>query len=134
MSTTDSTRCNWLKVAVYKMVAHPGLSVKDAMTIAKFTDNKIEDKNMQCKVLRRLPCKGKHRMKEIMSENAEKGSIIHFIDVENRNNSDVSPITNDSTTSLLNSDGKQKQKSRQLTVSQKQEQRVSDLDECVNGR
>ncbi len=47
MSTTDSTECDWLKVAVYKIVAHPGLSVKDVMTITKFTDNKIEDKNMQ---------------------------------------------------------------------------------------
>ena len=127
MSTTDSTESDRLKVAVYKMVPHPGLSVKDAMTIAKFTDDEIEDKNMQRKVLRRLPGKGKRGMIQQMSENAEEGSIIHSIDIENQNNSDMSPITDDSTTSLLNSDSKQKQKSRRLTVSQKQEQRVSDF-------
>ena len=91
MSTTDSTESDRLKVAVYKRVAHPGLSVKDAMTIAKFTE--IEDKNMQRKVLRRLPGKGKHGMIQLMSENAEEGSIIHSIDIENQNNSDMSPIT-----------------------------------------
>jgi hypothetical protein len=46
MSTTDSTECDRLKVAAYKMVAHPGLSVKDAMIIAKFTDDEIEDKKL----------------------------------------------------------------------------------------
>ena len=97
--------------------------MKDAMMIAKFTDNKIEDKNMQCKVLQRLPCKGKNRMKEIMSENAEEGSNIHSIDVENRKNSDVSPITDNSTTSLLNSDGKQK--SRWLTQQRLRGERMS---------
>ena len=107
MSTTDSTESDRLKVAVYKMVAHPGLSVKDAMTIAKFTDDEIEDKNMQRKVLRRLPGKGKRGMIQQMSENAEEGSIIHSIDIENQNNSDMSPITDNSTTSLLNSDSKQ---------------------------
>ncbi len=98
------------------MVVHPGLSVKDAMTITRFINDKIEDKNMQRKVLQRLPGKGKHGMIQLMSENAEEGSIIHSIDVENRNNSDMSPITDNSMTSLLNSDGNQKQKSRQLTV------------------
>ncbi len=97
------------------MVSHPGLSVKDAMMMAKFTDDKIEDINIQHKVLRCLPGKGKCGMIQLMSENVEEGSIIHSIDVENRKNSDVSPITDDSTTSLLNSDGKQKQKSRWLT-------------------
>jgi hypothetical protein len=66
-------------------------------------------------------------MIQLRSENAEEGSIIHSIDVENTNNSDMSPITDVSTTSLLNSDIKQKQKSRRLTVLQKQEQRVSDF-------
>jgi hypothetical protein len=46
MLTTKSTECDWLNVAMSKMVAHPGLSVKDAMTIAKFTDDEIEDRTM----------------------------------------------------------------------------------------
>jgi hypothetical protein len=54
-------------------------------------------------------------MIQLMSENAEEGSIIHSIDVKNRNNSDLSPITDNSMTSLLNIDGKQRQTSRQLT-------------------
>ena len=73
------------------MVALPGLTVKDAMIIAKFTDDEIEDKNMRQKVLRRLPGKGKRRMKELTSDNAEEGSIMQSIDVEDINNSDVSP-------------------------------------------
>jgi hypothetical protein len=51
MSTTKSTECNWLKAAVEQMVAHPTLSVKDAMKLADFTLNKREDKNLQQKVL-----------------------------------------------------------------------------------
>ncbi len=101
--------------------------MKDAMTIAKFTDDEIEDKKLRQKVLRCLPSKGKRHLIQLRSENAEEGSIIHSIDVENTNNSDMSPITDKSMTSLLNSDSKQKQKSRRLTVSQKQEQRVSDF-------
>jgi hypothetical protein len=127
MSTTDSTECDRLKLAASKMVSLPGLSVKDAMAIARFTDDEIEDKNMQRKVLWRLPGKGKRNMRELTSDNAEEGSIMHSIDVENRNNSDVSPITDDSAMSLLDSDGTQKQKTRRLTVSQKQEQRVNDF-------
>ncbi len=106
--------------------------MKDAMRIAKFTDDEIEDKKLRQKVLRRLPGKGKRRMIQLRSENAEEGSITHSIDVENTNNSDMSPITDNSTTSLLNSDSKQKQKSRQLTVSQKQEQRVNDFTDCAS--
>ena len=68
MSATDSIECDRLKLAVEKMVAHPGLSVKDAMTIAKFTDGEIEDDNMRRKVLRRLPGRGKHSMREGMKE------------------------------------------------------------------
>ena len=112
MSTTDSTECDRLNVAVSKMVALPGLSVKDAMLIARFTDDEVEDKNMQRKVLRRLPGKGKRNMREIASKSAEEVSIIQSIDVENEKNSDVSPITHDGATSLLKSGGSQKQKSR----------------------
>ena len=126
MSTTDSTECDRLKVAVAKIVALPGLTVKDAMKLADFSRDEIEDKSMQRKVYRRLPGKGKRNMRELTSESAEEGSIMQSVDVENINNSDVSPITDDSATSLLNSDGKQMQKSRRLTVSQKQEQRVED--------
>jgi hypothetical protein len=71
-------------------------------------------------------------MIQLRSENAEEGSIIHSIDVENTNNSDVSPITDDSAMSLLDSDGTQKQKTRRLTVSQKQEQRVQDFAKWMN--
>ena len=108
MSTTDSTKCDQLKVTAYKMVAHPALSVKDAMTIAKFTNDEIKDTKLQQKVLRCLPNKGKCHMIQLRSENAEEGSIIYSIDVENTN--DMSPITDDSKT-------KQKQKSWQLTMS-----------------
>ena len=131
MSTTDSTECDRLKLAVAKMVALPGLSVKDAMIIAKFTDDEIEDKNMQRKVLRRLPGKGKRNMRELTSESAEEGSTIRSIVVENGKNSDVSPITSESASSLLQSDGTQKHKSRRLTVGQKQEQRVEDYAEWL---
>jgi hypothetical protein len=131
MSTTDSTECDRLKLAAAKMVAFPGLTVKDAMLIAKFTDDEIEDKRMRQKVLRRLPGKGKRRMKELTSESAEEGSTIRSIDVENGKNSDISPITSDSASSLLQSDGTQKHKSRRLTVSQKQEQRVEDYAEWL---
>jgi hypothetical protein len=120
MSTTDSTECDWLKVAVAKMVALPGLSVKDAMLIAKFTDNEVENKSLQGKVLQHLPGKGKRNMRELARECTEEGSIIQAIDVENEKNSDLSPITDNSATSLLKSDGSQKQKSRRLIVSQKQ--------------
>ncbi len=51
MSTTNSTKCDWLKEAVYKMVLYPGLSVKDAMTITKFKEDEIEVINIQHKVL-----------------------------------------------------------------------------------
>ncbi len=83
-----------------KLVAIPGLTVKDAMLIAKFTDDKVEDKSMQRKVLRGLPGKGKRRMKEIVSKSSEEGSIIESIDVENEKTSDISPITDNSLTSL----------------------------------
>ena len=89
MSTTDSTECDRLKVAAAKMMAFPGLSVKDAMLIAKFTDDEVEDKRMRQKVLRRLPGKGKRRMKELTSESAEEGSTIRSIDVENGKNSET---------------------------------------------
>jgi len=131
MSTTNSTECDRLNLAAAKMVALPGLTVKDAMLIAKFTDDEIEDKRMRQKVLRRLPGKGKRRMKELTSESAEEGSTIRSIDVENGKNSDISPITDDSASSLLQSDGTQKHKSRRLTVSQKQEQRVEDYAEWL---
>jgi hypothetical protein len=65
MSTTDSTECDRLKVAAAKMMAFPGLSVYDAMLIAKFTDNEVENKCLQRKVLQRLPGKGKCNMIEL---------------------------------------------------------------------
>ena len=68
MSTTDSAECDRLKLAVAKMVALPGLSVKDAMKLANFSVAEREDNNMRRKVLRRLPGKGKHRMKEVIKE------------------------------------------------------------------
>ena len=120
MSTTDSTKCGWLKVAVFKLVSIPGLTVKDAMLIAKFTNDEVEDKSMQRKVLQCLPSKGKRHMREIARESAEEDSIIQsIIAVENKQNSDVSLITDNGTTRLLKSDGSQKQKSRQMSVLQK---------------
>ena len=122
MSTTDSTECDRLKLAVEKMVAHPGLSVKDAMTIAKFTDGEIEDDNMRRKVLRRLPGKGKRRMKEAI----EDGTVINSVVVEKEQNSEVSPLTSDSATTVLTSEDSRKQKLQRLTVSQKQDQRANE--------
>ncbi len=98
MSTTDSTKCDRLQVAVAKMAALPGLSVKDAMQLADFSLDEREDKNMRRKVLLRLPGKEKRNMRELMSDNAEEGSIMQSIDVENINNSDISPITDNSAT------------------------------------
>ncbi len=59
MLTTDSTKGDCLDLAVAKMASHPTLGVKDAMKLADFTPSEIEDKNVQRKVLRRLPGKGK---------------------------------------------------------------------------
>jgi hypothetical protein len=129
MSTTNSTKCDRLKVAAAKMLAFPGLSVKDAMKLADFSIEEREDKSLQRKVYRRLPGKGKRNMREIVKECAEEGSIIQSIDVANEKDSDLSPITDDSARSLLSSDDSQKKKSRRLTVSQKQEQRVHDYAE-----
>ena len=84
MSNTESTECDQLNVAVFKMVSCPGLSVNDAMLITKFTDDKVEDKNMQHKFLRHFPSKEKCNMRELTSESAEEVSIIQSIVVENR--------------------------------------------------
>jgi hypothetical protein len=120
MSTPDSTKCDRLKMAVFKLVSIPGLIVKDAMRIAIFTDNEVEDKSMQRKVLQCLPSKGKHHMREIARESTEEDSIIQsLIAVENKKNSDVSLITDDGATCLLKSDGLQEQKSRRMSVLQK---------------
>ncbi len=51
MSATNSTKCDRLNLAVEKMAALPGLSVKDDMKIADFLIYEIEDENMQQKVL-----------------------------------------------------------------------------------
>ena len=68
MSATDSIECDRLNLAVEKMVSHPGLSVKDAIKIADFSVDEIEDDNMRRKVLRRLPGRGKRRLKEVIKE------------------------------------------------------------------
>jgi hypothetical protein len=121
MSATNSTECDCLKLAAANIVAHPTLSVKDALKLTDFTINEIEDKNLWQKVLWRLPGKGKHRMKESMSKGGEVGSVVAFVDIEKEQNSDVSPLTSDSMTSLLGSNGSRKPKSWQMTVAQKQE-------------
>ena len=68
MSTTDSTKCDRLKLAVAKMVALPGLCVRDAMKLADFSIYEIEDESMQQKVFRRLPGMGKRHMREVIKE------------------------------------------------------------------
>ena len=129
MSTTDSTECDRLKQAAANMVAHPTLSVKDAMKLADFSVDEREDKTLQQKVLRCLPGKGKRRMKELTSKGGEVGSVVAFVDIEEGKNSDVSPLTGDSTASLMGKNGSRKPKSRRMTVAQKQEQRASDFAE-----
>ncbi len=49
MSTTDSTECDCLKQAAANMVAHPTLSVKDAMKLADFSVDEREDKTLRQK-------------------------------------------------------------------------------------
>ncbi len=82
MSATDSTDCNRLKQATANMVAHPTLSVKDAMKLADFSVDEREDKTIRQKVLRGLPGKGKCRMKELTSKGGEVGSVVAFVDIE----------------------------------------------------
>ena len=76
MSATDSTKCDRLKQAAANMVAHPTLSVKDAMKLADFSVDEREDKTLRQKVLRRLPGKGKRCMKELTSKGGEVRSVI----------------------------------------------------------
>ena len=90
MSATDSTECDHLKLAAAKMVAHPMLSVKDAMILAKLT---------------------KTYNKRSLSGHDEVGSLVKSINVEKGKNSDVSPLTSNSMASLLGSNGSQKPKS-----------------------
>jgi len=124
MSATDSTECDRLKLAAEKIIALPGLTVKDAMKLADFSLEEREDKNMRQKVLRRLPGKGKRRMKEGIDD----GTVANSVVVEKEQNSDVSPLTSDSARTVLTSEDSQKPKFRRLTVSQKQDQRAN---ECV---
>ena len=105
MSTTDSTECDRLKQAAANMVAHPTLSVKDAMKLADFSVDEREDKTLQQKVLRRLPGKGKCRMKELTSKGGEVRSVVAFVDIEKEKNSDVSPLTSNSMASLMGKNG-----------------------------
>jgi hypothetical protein len=107
-ATTD---CDRLKLAAANMVAHPTLSVKDAMKLTDFTINEIKDKNLQQKVLQRLPGKGKRCIEESISKGGEVGSVVAFVDIEKEKNSDVSPLTSDSMATLLGSNGSQKPKS-----------------------
>jgi hypothetical protein len=46
MSATDSTEWDRLKQAAANMVAHPMLSVKDAMKLADFSVDEREDKTL----------------------------------------------------------------------------------------
>ena len=97
------------------MVAYPNMPVKDAMKLADFTPDEMEDKNLQQKVLRRLPGKGKRHMKELMSKGSEIESVVKCVSIENDRHNDVSPLTGESTTSLLGSDDSRKPKFRRMT-------------------
>jgi hypothetical protein len=118
MSTTESTECNHLKAAVEQMVAHPTLSVKDAMKLADFTLDEREDKNLQHMVLRCLPGK-----EETLEDNAVALSNSAVI----KRQSNVSPLTSSSGSMRKSEDSTQKQKFQRLTVSQKQAQQVRNL-------
>jgi hypothetical protein len=67
-------------------------------------------------------------MKEALSGHEGVGSLVKSITVEKEKNSELSPLTSNSTASLLGSDGSQRKKLQQLTVSQKQDQWA---DECA---
>ena len=68
MSTTKSAKSDKLDIAVKKMIPHQSLIVKEAMQLDNFTAAKIDNKNMQRKVLWRLPGMGKCKMKAIAPE------------------------------------------------------------------
>lgn len=105
------------------------LLVKDVMKLADFFSDAREDRNMQRKVLRRLPGKGKCCMKEALSGHGEVGSLLVMsINDEKGKNSDVSPLTSNSGKSWSTSDDSQRKKLQRLTVSQKQDQQA---DECA---
>jgi hypothetical protein len=63
MSTTESAESVKLIVAGKKMNQYRDITVRNAMKLSDFSDAKINDKNMQRKVLRRLPGKGKRAFK-----------------------------------------------------------------------
>ena len=97
MSTTESAESDKLDAAVRKMKQYREITVKDAMKLADFTADEIEDKNIQRKVLRRLPGKGKRKLKAMAG--GDGASIISAVVVNREKNTDISPLSNPSMSS-----------------------------------
>ena len=89
MSTTESAESDKLDAAVKKMIQYREITVKDAMQLAEFTADEIENKNMQRKVIRRLPGKGKCKLKAMAMVGGDGASIISA-DVVNREKIQIS--------------------------------------------
>ena len=96
MSTTESAESDKLDAAVKKMIQYREITVKDAMKLADFTADEIEDKNMQRKVLRRLPGKGKRKLKAMAMAGGNCASISSAIIVNREKSTDISPLSNPS--------------------------------------
>ena len=115
-----------LNLAVKKMISHQSLSVKDAMKLADFSAIDINNKNMQRKVLRRLPGKGKRAFNSNDTASSYTTATTHVASVidagSSNQTSDMSPLSDPSSSSSA-----RKKTKHCLNSKQKQEQRVADL-------
>ena len=102
------------------------------MKLADFTADEIEDKNMQRKVLHRLPGKGKRKLKAMAMAGGDRASIISAVVVNRGKNTDASPRSNASLSrpNLLSTQMKAKI-GRLTSPAQKQDQRASHGNEKI---
>ena len=133
MSSTASTELELVDKAVLKLKTHPTLTVSEAMQLAGFSLSERCDKNMQRKVLRRLPGKGKRKFKTLVAASSSTSSFnasVSSVIIAGSAN-DTSPISG-----LSESTGDDGDKSivkkfplQRLNSKQKQNKRIVDLNE-----
>ena len=92
MSTTVSTESDRLNLAVKKMILHQSLSVKDATKLADFSA--VDIKNKICS------SRGERQLKVIAMEGGDDGSIVSAVIVNRGDNADISPLSNQNTSSI----------------------------------
>ena len=120
MSTRDSAESARLDVAVKKMKQYRDITVRDAMKLADFSATDINDKNMQRKVLRRLPGKGKRAFNSNDTASSYTTATTHVASVidagSSNQTSDMSPLSDPSSSSSA-----RKKTKHRLNSKQKQE-------------